>query len=493
MRATDGRLADQARALETAGRPLQALEAWRRAAAQDPSDAEAAQHVLALVAKLSAKGPISPETATQLAQLRTAAEGEPGRAERWKRLVGACAEAGDLVGQIEALRRLEPLVHAVWAHKALARLLVEVGEETAAIPHLTVVTQARPDDLVSLKRLARALTAEGDLDAASAAWRRVEQLLPGDMEVEEGLARVASRRARSPVARAPRLRVAIVGNCQALCISRSLRSLRPDLEVQGLFWNALVTPAAAERAAREIQDFDVVVTQGKEDPGLSALSIRALRDRATRVALLPPIYWTGLHPDVVCMPAGRLANRAAPFRDYHSAIVLAAFLMGLSERDAADLFNAYIYARLGYFDEDAKSELFLLGKARVMGLDLAPAIAEWRRAGAFMHTPNHPGIAVVTSLAEILCDVLALGRPETPPPLADPMLSGVVWPVYPEIARRQGLEGSLLFKQGGADTRPVDLGEMIALSYAAYAKADPGQLRIERIGQTIAALRAEGV
>ena len=67
------------------------------------------------------------------------------------------------------------------------------------------------------------------------------------------------------------------------------------------------------------------------------------------------------------------------------------------------------------------------------------------------------------------------------------------WPVYPEVGRRLGVAGEMVFVSPYERGRAFDLGGAIAWWYAAYAKAPPDTLAFERVEQVIRTLRAEGV
>ncbi len=54
--------------------------------------------------------------------------------------------------------------------------------------------------------------------------------------------------------------------------------------------------------------------------------------------------------------------------------------------------------------------------------------------------------------------------------LADPLLSGPVWPVYPHVADRLGLPGSYDFKAPGTPGRILDLEGFVSGAFALYAR-----------------------
>ena len=156
----------------------------------------------------------------------------------------------------------------------------------------------------------------------------------------------------------------------------------------------------------------------------------------------------------------------------------------------AELFNAYVYGLLGYFDVCAKAESYMVEAGRPYGFRLEAAVQEWRTDGAFMHTPMHPRRRVFTSIAEKVADALELGTAQAHADAPDMLEPLGVWPVYPEIARRLGMVGDLTFRF--QNTPPMGLKAMIARAYAFNATLDLERVR-ESVGDVIEILRHEGV
>jgi hypothetical protein len=132
-----------------------------------------------------------------------------------------------------------------------------------------------------------------------------------------------------------------------------------------------------------------------------------------------------------------------------------------------DLFNSFTYARLGYFDEYrlAVGQLRRIGE--FMEVDLVNCLPRWLESGCFMYSFNHPRMIVLLDLARLL-----LKRASVSPAVVyiDPGsvrgdLSGVTWPVYPEIAKRLGVPGDLAFK---LRNRTITLEQMIKGSFDSY-------------------------
>ena len=284
------------------------------------------------------------------------------------------------------------------------------------------------------------------------------------------------------------LRIAVLGNCQAPGLGQCLRRLSPGAVVTALSWGEIDSAEQAERTARDLLDHDIILSQFTKNPAFGALRTDRLADKARRFVVWPKIVFTGFHPDLIEFGAVR-----SPLGPRHSGIILAAFLHGLPRNRVADLFNAYVYGRLGFFDEHAKAEHHLLEAARRTDIPLDAELPRWRELGVFVHVPNHPIVAALASLADSICESLGLDRRPAPAPTDDSLAQFSVWPVYPEIARRLGVPGSLSFKPPGADRAPIGLDEMIAASYAAYERTERGLLDIPRATELAAVLATEGL
>lgn len=191
---------------------------------------------------------------------------------------------------------------------------------------------------------------------------------------------------------------------------------------------------------------------------------------------VPTIVFPAFHPDIVYI-AHKGRQLASPMGDYHSTLIVYGFARGFSTDEILSLFRAEVFARVGYLDGWLHARDSLLQMARAQGCDLDRLFAGWMRRGCFMHTVNHPKLFVLEDLAR-----MALARAGLPARAArcedllpDP-LSNSVWPVYPEIAARYGVPGSITFKPPrGFDfladaARCLDLREMVEGSLAQYAQ-----------------------
>jgi hypothetical protein len=274
----------------------------------------------------------------------------------------------------------------------------------------------------------------------------------------------------------------VIGNCQAEGIARCLRLLSPRHDVSHFTWRQVVSGLESGSLATVLDAADMIVRQAM--PGDAVLQVGALKP-GPRLLRIPRIAFTGLHPDWI-----RLDGKDAQpnLGANASAIVAAAFQLGLPEERVPGLFNAYVFNALGYFDEYAKAAAFLNGQRT----DIAPRLQEWERLGAFLHLPNHPVIEVVWSIALDICERIGL-RPDRADIPADPLRQFAIWPVYPEIARRLGFEGSLVFK-GPDPSRPIGLEEMIDETYRTLDRLrPPHSFRSQRVDGVVQIFEREGL
>ena len=97
------------------------------------------------------------------------------------------------------------------------------------------------------------------------------------------------------------------------------------------------------------------------------------------------------------------------------------------------------------------------------------------------------------SLARGAC--LKLGLEPDPEAAApqDSFLRFGEWPIYPEIAKRHGVDGDMAFASRFGKGRAFSLGEVIDWCYAAYANAPPEALALPRVDRVMELLRAEGI
>jgi hypothetical protein len=271
------------------------------------------------------------------------------------------------------------------------------------------------------------------------------------------------------------LRIAIIGTCQVGGLAAAAKRLLPEAQVQA--WHVGVHPNDSdEDLLGLLSGFDLVISQLSDWDGHIALRITRLRELKLPVVFLPALVFPGFQPDITYIqgPGGLVRGLET---EYHSVIVAAAFTLGVPDWRVSELFNAFVFATLGYFDVFDAAKTALLSNFAQEGLDLVPLFDGWmQQAGQFMYTINHPHILVLATLCR-----LALARaghldPEAPLPMAidDYLAKHFIWPTYPALAKRFGLPGgSTTFLRRDNDlvegqSRALPLADYVSASYKIY-------------------------
>jgi len=262
--------------------------------------------------------------------------------------------------------------------------------------------------------------------------------------------------------------VGVIGNCQARELTKCFQRHYPDLEVRCYFSGY---EEDRQRVDDEVASLDVVISQWFPDD-FPILSTSKLRERAKSFISVPLFSFTGFHPDITYLKENG-ADFASPVGAYHSRIVAACYALGLPERRVARLFNKYVYQGLGYFDELPKAAARFDQVHEKAGFRLSTKSF----SVPFMHTINHPTGLAISTLTQELADKMGLdtaGWDAQVDVHEDGLADDTVWPIYPELARVVGGEGSTAFKitnkKPNVTKNPLDLEDFIAGSYEVYSR-----------------------
>ena len=280
-------------------------------------------------------------------------------------------------------------------------------------------------------------------------------------------------------------RVGVVGLCQAWGIGNGLFHLLEDAEVSSYAVADLMEPNRLAEAEKILSRCDVVFSHYLPDQ-LGSLRTESLKKNISNVIEVPPIIFTGFHPDCIAFSY----EEARVFPGYHSAIIAASYSMGILADQVLPLFNKFVFKKLGYYEEFFKSRLYLGQLMASYGLDISEEWSDWMASGIFMHSFNHPKPLVMASLAKLLAIKAGLVTKRTPTPEVNlDFLGGIpTWPVYPEIAEAFGVKGSYVFSQmsehfSGGSHNLLSLRDFIDLSYERYAAAPAELFEIETIAK----------
>ena len=281
------------------------------------------------------------------------------------------------------------------------------------------------------------------------------------------------------------MRFAVLGNCQAEYVAQCIRFLAPGCEADP--YVILATGASTsefDKIAKRLAAYDCLLAQPQFRENISARSVSARN--LNRIIYYPDICFTAYHPDLVYIPRNTppfdsMVN--SPVGHYHSALAFLCYSLGLDVEQTVARFNEKIFARLGYLANAfwTSSAQGLLDSGRAAQFPLEPYFRSWVRRGCFMYSVNHPKLFV---LADLAAGALASCGVTTNPRLCDDYVPdhvkmGPVWPVYPEVAVRFGLDGCYRYKGVSAAGRPgpyFDLKEFIQASFAIYRNYRPAEI-----------------
>jgi hypothetical protein len=267
------------------------------------------------------------------------------------------------------------------------------------------------------------------------------------------------------------LRIGILYNHQADSLAIAVRALLPDAEVAAVDSDRI----PGERAAAVLHGCDHIISRDLP-PAAGPLSTAALRAAGRRVHLIPPLEFAGFHPDTVTVRLDQVVL-TGPTGPYHSRIVVAATLAGLSPEAAADLFNILVFVRLRYPDAVADHGARLVARYLAYGIDLSATLPSWQEAGCFMHAIDRPKLRVMIDLARIACVMMAV-RPTARPAdgLADPLAAPPTHPYFGELAARAGLPPDGGFR-AALPAEPLGTLEFAQASMQALRRAPRASLR----------------
>jgi hypothetical protein len=265
--------------------------------------------------------------------------------------------------------------------------------------------------------------------------------------------------------------VAILGNCQSEGLAQAVEALLPDATVIAMQISVLGSRHARQETVDRLRGADVIFAMN-----LNSAWERFTSDQIgaafSNVVNLPVFLFTGFQPDTTYLEQP-YRHIATPTGGYHSRIVLSGYLSGRSAQETIRLFNPLVYARLGYFGAYQRDIAAVTRMFDAAGLDLGEAVERWCRSGCFMHAINHPQQSVLFDIMRAALNKAGFVAQcdADPAEQADTLEHHAQLPIYPEIAERIGLTGSLRFKIGGVGdaARYIDLPEFVERSYDVYA------------------------
>lgn len=274
--------------------------------------------------------------------------------------------------------------------------------------------------------------------------------------------------------------IVVSSNCQTNGLAAVLRRIFPHSDVVSVPLLGTLDQAVQQpQLLKALSNASLWLTFTPKD--VSDQVLAQLEGRRPQVLQIPAIGFSAFHPDLCYVRNERTG--ALTVQHYNSAIAAWAYMRGVDRSDARRLFNRRSYRELGYFDQWGPSREFLERSFKYCRLQdcFEPFFLHVQRRGVFMHSTNHPKIAVLEQLGKLLAlklvperDVRAIEL-EVHDELAD-----VSWPLYPDIAEQLALPGGNYIWRFSAREVYEGIDDYLDYCYRSYEaqSLEPGHMTI---------------
>ena len=193
----------------------------------------------------------------------------------------------------------------------------------------------------------------------------------------------------------------------------------------------------------KIAQTDVFIHQAVSDyyQGIEQFGTNYLRSRlasGSKAIAIPGAYFTGYHPATINLKDGD-GNKITEPCDYHDVNLLYLFDKGKTVTEAIELIQQEDFYQAEYILDNLATTLKEL-RRREAELDFAISdfIEQNYRQQKLFHTINHPGVVLLTYIANCILKLL-----EIPPNNQSPKseaLDFTAFPIYPSVAKALELE-----------------------------------------------------
>jgi len=261
------------------------------------------------------------------------------------------------------------------------------------------------------------------------------------------------------------MKIGIYGNCQSNGFADSIYSFLDNIEIHLYRLNDAIKASKDElrRQFEGFKDCDIIFYQPTLGTQIEPFDEQGFSSVCDKLIPYPHIAFRSLQPD--CHHIKHDGSwLKGPMGPYHSAIIAAGYLEGLSPHRVERLFNSYTYHKLEYLGRKLSNEV-LAKDAKALGYNFDDFMLGKR--GKFMNTVNHPAINIIFSSAEqaLVKAGLKLSKEGCQPP--DRLAKFYVWPVYTEISDQFGIIDPMIFSAPKGVN--MSLKDMISSSFDVYS------------------------
>lgn len=270
------------------------------------------------------------------------------------------------------------------------------------------------------------------------------------------------------------MKVLIISNCQSVPIAYCWRALRPrdtvrEFSVQNLVSNSMLRLDLAR--IKDRADILLYVPVSNDYPAVQARQESMVALKTPLKVRIAGIYFDGLFPDLTYI--GSSFDRVeSPLGDYHSRIIVSAFIEGVPCSEAARrLFSEEAYEARGYLNTATSALHEMRRRDEQCDVKIAPTVEMlWRETYSFF-TVNHPTNVLVLAYVREILKYLQLPSADVPVDSIPASLNrSHVWPIPGALKAAHKLKFPPIeaFKSDDARQTILTAEEFTAKSYASY-------------------------
>ncbi len=290
-----------------------------------------------------------------------------------------------------------------------------------------------------------------------------------------------------------KLRIAVIGSCQGVGISQTLKRVMPGATI--CHWHPeVLSISEKEEVLASLPSFDHVITQIplKFDSNSEIASVQTknnqfatIHEKCPSVLFIPVFVFNGFTPDFQNIHFA--PDLRSPLQNLHSIVIAAAYAFQISQHRLKRLLNPILFRELGFYEQYLWEKQNLFSTFSKAGFDLTQHFLEWSKSpGLFMHCMVHPKKEVLARLALICGEKLSLINSSTsiPDDLPDSLAGSLILPTYPAYAESLGCksegEVQLVPEAPYNNKHRFTLDEFISANYQSYS-AYPNELFIKKL------------
>lgn len=208
-----------------------------------------------------------------------------------------------------------------------------------------------------------------------------------------------------------KIKVVIVGNCQARPLAKILESLNSQIDVKKIAIVHLLKSDQFSEYSQAFEQADLIVSQLVSDTyPCDFVRTNFLKENyGEKVISIVNLYFTGYTPDWLYLRIPGKGPLKGPMGDYHNRSVIEAWCEGESEDVACYRLSDPDYNRR-YLTEIDKSIAELSQREQTVDVPIADVIVARYMEERLFFTFNHPSMALIREYGKRILEKAKIGR-----------------------------------------------------------------------------------